>query len=80
MLFESMTSAKTTVSFSSSVDRESGSALQFGAAQTVVNRWTAPSFFHDVSPDAKKILLNRVSQQVSPSVTLVTNFTADLKK
>jgi hypothetical protein len=33
-----------------------------------------------VSPDSKKILLDRVPQQVSQSVTVVTNFTAVLKK
>jgi hypothetical protein len=33
-----------------------------------------------VTPDGKKILLDRISQQVSQSVTVVTNFTAGLKK
>ncbi len=60
--------------------KDVGGALQFGAAQTVVSNWSAPSVFYDISPDGKKILLPRVSQQVSQSVTVVTNFTAGLKK
>ncbi len=60
--------------------KDSGGALQFGAAQTLVNRWTVLSQpFYDVTADGKKILLDRVSQQVSQSVTVVTNFTAGLK-
>ncbi len=31
-------------------------------------------------PDSKKILLNLIAQQVSQSVTVLTNFTAGLKK
>ncbi|MGA9965159.1 MAG: protein kinase [Terriglobales bacterium] len=58
-----------------------GSALQFGTPQTLVSNWTVPSVpLYDVSPDGKKILLDRVPQQVSQSVTVVTNFTAGLKK
>lgn len=61
--------------------KEAGGALQFGAAQTLGNRVTimAQPFF-DVSPDGKRILLEQLSQQVSPSVTVVTNFTEGLKK
>lgn len=36
--------------------------------------------FYDVAPGGKKILLNLVSQQVSQSVTVITNFTVGLKK
>jgi eukaryotic-like serine/threonine-protein kinase len=58
-----------------------GSALQFGTPQTLVTNWTVPSVpLYDVSPDGKKVLLDRVPQQVSQSLTLVTNFTAGLKK
>jgi Tol biopolymer transport system component len=60
--------------------KDSGDAVQFGAAQTLVANWTAPNIFYDVAPDGKKILLDRVSQQVSQSVTVVANFTAGLKK
>ena len=60
--------------------KELGGVLQFGAPQLVVSHWSAPNVFYDVTPDNKKILLARVSQQVSQSVTVVTNFTADLKK
>jgi Tol biopolymer transport system component len=58
-----------------------GSALQFGTPQTLVSNWTVPSVpLYDVSPDGKKILLDRVPQQVSQSITVVTNFTGGLKK
>ena len=57
-----------------------GGAPQFGAAQKLVANWSAPQVFYDVSPDGKKFLLDRVEQQVSQSVTVVTNFTAGLKK
>jgi serine/threonine protein kinase len=61
--------------------KAAGSALQFGTPQTLLSNWTtvgAP--LYDVSPDGKKILLDRVPQQVGQSVTVVTNFTAGLKK
>ncbi|MGB7862641.1 MAG: hypothetical protein WCF74_04535, partial [Candidatus Sulfotelmatobacter sp.] len=60
--------------------KTAGGALQFGAPQTLVPNWSAPQVIYDVTPDGKKILLDRVSQQVSQSVTVVTNFTAGLKK
>jgi Tol biopolymer transport system component len=60
--------------------KDAGGALQFGASQTLVSNWSAPQVFYDVTPDGKKILLDRVAQQVSQSVTVVTNFTAELKK
>ena len=55
-------------------------ALQFGAPETLINNWSAPQVFFDVSPDGKKVLLDRVAQQVSQSVTVVTNFAAELRK
>jgi len=61
--------------------KEAGGALQFGAIQTLVTGWTVVGQpFYDVSPDGKKILLDRIAQQVSQSVTVVSNFTAGLKK
>ena len=60
--------------------KDAGGALQFGNAQLLVSHWTAPNVFYDVNPDGKKILLDRVSQQVSQSITVVTNWTAELKK
>ena len=39
-----------------------------------------PVPFYQVSPNDKKILLYRISQQVSDSVTVVTNFPEALKK
>ena len=55
-------------------------ALQFGTTQTIINGWSAPDVFYDVAPDGKRIMLDRISQQVSQSLTVVTNFTAALKK
>jgi|HubBroStandDraft_6_1064221.scaffolds.fasta_scaffold00030_9 Tol biopolymer transport system component len=60
--------------------KNAGGALQFGAAEKLITNWSAPQVFYDVSPDGKKFLLDRVVQQVSQSVTVVTNFTAGLKK
>jgi eukaryotic-like serine/threonine-protein kinase len=60
--------------------QEAAGALQFGAPQTLVSTWSMPVPFYQISPDDKKILLYRISQQVSDSVTVVTNFTAALKK
>ena len=60
--------------------KENGGALQFGAAEMMVGNWSSPQVFYDVTPDGKKILLDRVAQQVSQSVTVVTNFTDGLKK
>lgn len=60
--------------------KEANGALQFGAPQSLVTNAATQQFFYDVSPDSKKILLNVASQQVSQSVTVVTNFTAGLKK
>jgi serine/threonine protein kinase/Tol biopolymer transport system component len=57
-----------------------GGSLQFGTAQKLITNWSAPQVFYDVSPDGKKFLLDRVAQQVSQSVTVVTDFTAGLKK
>ena len=61
--------------------KEIGDALQFGSPQTLVSKWTIvnqPLF--DVAPDGKKILLDRVAQQVTQPLTVVTNWTAELKK
>lgn len=61
--------------------KSSGGALQFGVPQTLVKNWTIVGLqFFDVSPDGKKILLDRVAQQVSSSVTVVTNFAAELNQ
>ena len=58
-----------------------GDALQFGAPQTLITRTntaTVPSFA--MSPDGKQILVERLSQQVNQSVTLVTNFAEGLNQ
>jgi serine/threonine protein kinase len=62
--------------------RESGDALQFGTPKVMIPsaNWSAPSVFFDITPDGKKILLDRVDQQVSQSVTIVTDFGAGLRK
>jgi serine/threonine protein kinase/WD40 repeat protein len=61
--------------------KELSEALQFGAPQMIINKWSiSAAVFYDVSPDTRNILLDRVSQQVSQAVTVVTNFAAELKK
>jgi hypothetical protein len=60
--------------------KEVNGGLQFGAAQSLASASMSNSTgFYDITPDGKKILLNVVSQQVSQSVTVITNFTAGLK-
>jgi len=55
--------------------------LEFGAPQALASNPTSNSVgLYDLTPDGKKILLNLVAQQVSQSVTVMTNFTAGLKK
>jgi eukaryotic-like serine/threonine-protein kinase len=60
---------------------EAGSAVQFGAQKSLIpsGTWSAPQVFYDLTPDGKRILLDRVEQQVSQSVTIVTNLTAGLR-
>jgi eukaryotic-like serine/threonine-protein kinase len=62
--------------------KENGGALQFGAAEKLIDTasWSAPRAFYDAFPDGKKFLLNRIVQEVAQSVTVVTNFTGELKK
>jgi serine/threonine protein kinase len=61
--------------------REAGGALEFGAPQTIVSQWTVLTLpFYSVSPDGKRILMERVTQQVNLPVTVITNFTGGLKK
>ncbi|MCU1307576.1 MAG: serine/threonine protein kinase [Acidobacteriaceae bacterium] len=60
--------------------KETSGALQFGPAITLATAQATQQFIYDVSPDGKKILLDVVSQQVNQSVTVITNFTAGLKK
>ena len=59
---------------------ENAGALQLGPPQILVKNWTVVSPFYDVSPDSKKILLDRLSQEVNQSITVITNWTAGLKK
>jgi serine/threonine protein kinase/WD40 repeat protein len=61
--------------------KDTGGALQFGAAETLVSHWTTTGVItYDISPDSKRLLFQNVSQHVSQSVTVVTNFTAALKR
>jgi eukaryotic-like serine/threonine-protein kinase len=61
--------------------KESGAALEFGTPQMIVSQWTVITFpFYSVSPDNKRFMVERVTQQVNQPVTLITNFTAGLKK
>jgi len=59
---------------------EKNGALQFGAPQALAVSPASQQGFYDVTPDGKKILMEQVSQQVSQSVTVITNFSAGLKK
>lgn len=59
---------------------ETVGALQFGSPQLLMSNWSSPLFLFDVSPDGKRILLDRFAQQVGQSVTVVTNYGAELRK
>jgi eukaryotic-like serine/threonine-protein kinase len=54
-------------------------SLQFGRAEQLVSNLPSQIFFYDVSPDGQKLLLNVISQQVNQSITVVTNWTGELK-
>jgi serine/threonine protein kinase len=61
--------------------KDLGNTLEFGAGQTLISQWTVLSTpFYSVFPDGQKLLMERVSQQVSEPLTVVTNFTAQLRK
>ena len=60
--------------------KEFNGALQFGAARADINNWSTPDPYYQVSPDGKKMLLYQVSQQVSDSVTVVSDFASALKQ
>jgi len=61
--------------------KEHGDQLQFGSPQTLIGKLNVAAFpVYSVSPDGKRILFSRASQQDNQSVTLVTNFTDGLKK
>ena len=60
--------------------KEVDGAPQLGTPQQIPITTSAPQVFYDIAPDGKKILIDNVAQQVSPSVTVVTNFTAGLKR
>jgi serine/threonine-protein kinase len=59
--------------------RQLNDSLQFGTAEQLVSNLSSQVFFYDVSPDGQKILLNVISQQVNQSITVVTNWTGELK-
>ncbi len=60
--------------------KEVNGAPELGVPRQIPVTTSAPTVFFDVSPDGKKILIDNVAQQVSPSVTVVTNFASGLKK
>ena len=60
--------------------KEAGGALEFGAPQTIVKQWTILTLpFYSVSHDGKRVLMERVTQQVNLPVTVITNFTDGLR-
>jgi dipeptidyl aminopeptidase/acylaminoacyl peptidase len=61
--------------------KEVGGALEFGTPQTLVSQWTVLTVpFFSVSPDGKRLLLERLSQQVNQPLTVITNFTSGLMR
>jgi hypothetical protein len=41
---------------------------------------SAPQVLYHITPDGKKIFLDRLAQQVSQFITVVTSFTVEFKK
>jgi eukaryotic-like serine/threonine-protein kinase len=60
--------------------KEQGDGLQFGTSQTLISKMGSANRYNDVSPDGKRILVSRLSQEGNQSMTLMTNFTEGLKK
>jgi len=59
---------------------EVGNAIQFGTTKTLASNSTAQQFFYDVSRDGSKILLGIASSQGNPSIALISNWSAELKR
>ena len=60
--------------------KEVNGVPELGVPQQIPITTSAPTVFYDVSPDGKKILIDNVAQQVSSSMTVVTNFAGSFKK
>jgi len=61
--------------------KEAGGALEFGAPNPLISQWTILTLpFFSASPDGKKFLMERVSQQVNQPISVITDFTAGLKR
>ena len=60
--------------------KEVNGAPQFGAPQQLTSTFSAPEFFYAVTNDGKRILVPETSQQVGQSITVISNWTAGLKK
>ena len=59
---------------------ERGNGIEVQQAQALFRAAVAPSFSpYDVTPDGKKFVINTLSEQNAP-LTLVANWTANLKK
>jgi len=54
--------------------------LEFGSPEQLAANLSSQLFFYDVASDGKKILLNSISEQVNQSISVVTNWTQELKK
>ena len=58
--------------------KSTGDSLQFGTPQTLVTTWSAPNVFYSVSADGKRVLLDKTRLDVGQSLTVVSDFRADL--
>ncbi|HEV2114020.1 MAG TPA: protein kinase [Terriglobales bacterium] len=59
---------------------ESAGSLQFGPPQPLFTTAYAQNPHFDVAPDGKRFLVNRVAQQTNQPITIISNWTAELKK
>ena len=60
--------------------KEGNQTLQFSAPQLLNTNVSSQVFFYDVAPDGQKIMVNELAQQVSQTITVVSNWAEQLKK
>src|SRR4029077_5505253 len=59
---------------------ESAGSIQFGSPQPLFTTPYAQNARFDAAPGAKKFLINRIAQQTNQPITIISNWTAELKK
>jgi Tol biopolymer transport system component len=58
--------------------KSTGDSLQFGTPERLVATWSAPNVFYSVTPDGKRILLNKTRLDAGQALTVVSDFRVEL--